>query len=89
MTRAGTDDFPAGLDAWTASDWVDYRARVEDGEGSAHAIDAVQRRRRRQTQSKTSQEKDAAPGASGAADLVQLTDREDSHLPTARRRGSL
>ncbi|WP_460074145.1 hypothetical protein [Streptomyces sp. YKOK-I1] len=50
------DDFPAALDDWTASDWADYRARVEDGEGSAHAIDAVQRRRRRQAQSKTPQE---------------------------------
>ncbi|KOG14584.1 hypothetical protein [Streptomyces viridochromogenes] len=56
MTRAGTDDFPAGLDAWTVDDWADYRARVEDGEGSAHAIDAVQRRRRRQAQGETSQE---------------------------------
>lgn len=64
------DDFPAALDDWTGSDWADYRARVEDGEGSAHAIDAVQRRRRRQVPSK------------------QLTDLEDSHLPTARRRES-
>ncbi|MBK3603232.1 MULTISPECIES: hypothetical protein [unclassified Streptomyces] len=64
------DDFPAALDDWTSSDWADYRARVEDGEGSAHAIDAVQRRRRRQAPSK------------------QLTDLEDSHLPTARRRES-
>jgi hypothetical protein len=56
VTRAGTDDFPAGLDDWTARDWADYRARVEDGEGSVRAIDAVQRRRRRQAQSKTSQE---------------------------------
>ncbi|MDT0566998.1 hypothetical protein RM704_05760 [Streptomyces sp. DSM 3412] len=53
MTRAGTDDFPAGLDDWTARDWADYRARVEDGEGSAHA---VQRRRRRQARSETPQE---------------------------------
>jgi hypothetical protein len=56
VTRAATDDFPAGLDDWTARDWADYRARVEDGEGSAHAIDAIQRRRRRQAQSETSPE---------------------------------
>ncbi|MER8225381.1 hypothetical protein ABTZ58_33480 [Streptomyces sp. NPDC094143] len=55
MTRAGTDDFPAGLDDWTARDWADYRARIEDGEGSAHAIDAIQRRRRRQAPSETPQ----------------------------------
>ncbi|WP_157876524.1 hypothetical protein [Streptomyces graminilatus] len=55
MTRAGTDDFPAGLEDWTARDWEDYRARIEDGEGSVRAIDAVQRRRRR-AQSETSQE---------------------------------
>jgi hypothetical protein len=56
VTRAGTDDFPAGLDDWTARDWADYRARVEDGEGSVRAIDAVQRRRRRQAPSETSPE---------------------------------
>lgn len=47
------EDFPAGLDDWTARDWADYRARIEDGEGSVRAIDAVQRRRRRRAQSKT------------------------------------
>ncbi|WP_159056703.1 hypothetical protein [Streptomyces yokosukanensis] len=52
----GADDFPAGLDNWTARDWAEYRERVEDGEGSAHAIDAVQRRRRRRAQSETAQE---------------------------------
>ncbi|MFD9435934.1 hypothetical protein [Streptomyces sp. NPDC060002] len=46
MTRIGTDDFPAGLDHWTDRDWEDYRARIEHGEGSVSAIDAVQRRRR-------------------------------------------
>ncbi|WP_330346739.1 hypothetical protein [Streptomyces sp. NBC_00582] len=82
------DDFPAALDDWTASDWADYRARVEDGEGSAHAIDAVQRRRRRQQPSRTSQEKYTVTGATGAGDLVQPMDLEDSHLSTARRRES-
>ncbi|CAL9278757.1 hypothetical protein SUDANB180_07553 [Streptomyces sp. enrichment culture] len=38
MTRAGTDDFPAGLDHWTAHDWADYRARIEDGR-SADVLD--------------------------------------------------
>jgi hypothetical protein len=56
VTRAGTDDFPAGLNHWTVRDWEDYRARVENGEGSAHAIDAVQRHRRRRAQSETPQE---------------------------------
>ncbi|MFF4717586.1 hypothetical protein ACFY2V_40275 [Streptomyces eurythermus] len=51
------EDFPAGLDHWTARDWADYRARIEDGEGSAHAIDAIQRRiRRRRAQNETPQE---------------------------------
>ncbi|GHE14186.1 hypothetical protein [Streptomyces alanosinicus] len=56
MTRAGTDDFPAGLDHWTDCDWEDYRARIEVGEGSGRAIEAVQRRRRRRAQSETPQE---------------------------------
>ncbi|MGW0992200.1 hypothetical protein ACWD5V_02590 [Streptomyces sp. NPDC002523] len=42
-----TDDFPAGLDDWSTRDWTEYRERVEDGEGSARAIDAVNRRRQR------------------------------------------
>lgn len=50
------EDFPAGLDDWTARDWADYRARIEDGEGSVRAIDAVQRRRRCQALSETPQE---------------------------------
>ncbi|MER5549194.1 hypothetical protein ABT072_43970 [Streptomyces sp. NPDC002589] len=41
------EDFPAGLDSWTSGDWAEYRRRVADGDGSARAIDAVQRRRRR------------------------------------------
>lgn len=45
MTRQGTDEFPASLDHWTHRDWEDYRARIEHGEGSVKAIDAVQRRR--------------------------------------------
>ncbi|MEU4655037.1 hypothetical protein AB0G32_14055 [Streptomyces sp. NPDC023723] len=57
MSRPGTDDFPAGLEKWTAHDWEDYRARIADGEGSARAIDAIQRHRRRQAQNEMSQEK--------------------------------
>ncbi|OQD51947.1 hypothetical protein BM536_037105 [Streptomyces phaeoluteigriseus] len=55
MTRIGTDDFPAGLDHWTDRDWEDYRARIEHGEGSVSAIDAVQRRRRCLVQSEPPQ----------------------------------
>ncbi|MFG3207344.1 hypothetical protein [Streptomyces sp. NPDC048192] len=39
--------FPGAVDAWTDADWADYRARIEDGEGSAAAIDAVNRCRRK------------------------------------------
>ncbi|MFI1568887.1 hypothetical protein ACH4ZX_38740 [Streptomyces sp. NPDC020490] len=41
------DAFPAALDSWTPADWREYRERVDDGEGSAAAIDAINRRRRR------------------------------------------
>lgn len=41
------DTFPAALDAWTSADWREYRERVDDGEGAAAAIDAINRRRRR------------------------------------------
>ncbi|MGJ5899224.1 hypothetical protein ACSCBZ_45905 [Streptomyces niveiscabiei] len=50
------DDFAVALDHWTARDWTEYRERVEDGEGSARAIDAIQRRRRRRGQNEQAQE---------------------------------
>ncbi|MEU2740942.1 hypothetical protein ABZ656_37775 [Streptomyces sp. NPDC007095] len=50
------DTFPAALDAWTPADWRDYRERVDDGEGSAAAIDAINRRRRRRTRDTTGTE---------------------------------
>ncbi|MFI6683509.1 hypothetical protein [Streptomyces sp. NPDC050485] len=50
-----TDDtsFPAALDRWTDADWSDYRQRVEDGERSCAAIDAVNRRLRQTAQEET------------------------------------
>ncbi|MFD4787608.1 hypothetical protein ACFWN1_11230 [Streptomyces sp. NPDC058459] len=39
--------FPAALDCWTSTDWREYRERVGDGEGSAAAIDVINRRRQR------------------------------------------
>ena len=50
------DTFPAALDGWTRADWQDYRERIEDGEGSAAAIDAITRRRRRQAREATGTE---------------------------------
>ncbi|WP_330342667.1 hypothetical protein [Streptomyces sp. NBC_00557] len=45
--KADEPSFPGALEAWTDADWAEYRARIEDGEGSAAAIDAVNRRRRK------------------------------------------
>ncbi|MEU2718775.1 hypothetical protein [Streptomyces sp. NPDC007205] len=50
------DTFPASLDAWTPADWRDYQERVADGEGSAAAIDAITRRRRRPSREATTAE---------------------------------
>ncbi len=50
------DTFPAALDAWTPAVRRDYRARVDGGEGSAAAIDAITRRRRRQARDATGAE---------------------------------
>lgn len=48
MSRSVTDDtYAAQVERWTAADWDEYRDRVECGEGSAAAIDAINRRRRR------------------------------------------
>ncbi|KOU39902.1 hypothetical protein [Streptomyces sp. WM6378] len=52
MTGEDTS-FPAALDRWTDADWSDFRERVEDGEGSCAAIDAVNRRLRRTAQKQT------------------------------------
>ncbi|MFH9983703.1 hypothetical protein ACH4ND_31705 [Streptomyces sp. NPDC017179] len=41
----GDEVFPAALDQWTPEDWQEYRRRVEDGEGSVRAMDAITRRR--------------------------------------------
>ncbi|MFF7903788.1 hypothetical protein ACFZCV_34280 [Streptomyces sp. NPDC007920] len=41
----GAETFPEALDQWTPEDWQEYRRRVEDGEGSVRAMNAITRRR--------------------------------------------
>jgi hypothetical protein len=56
--------FPGALEAWTDADWAEYRARIEDGEGSAAAIDAVNRRRRKpQTRQPSGPPAEASPAS--------------------------
>jgi hypothetical protein len=42
---SGDEVFPSVLDQWTPEDWQEYRRRIEDGEGSVRAINAIMRRR--------------------------------------------
>ncbi|MGW4517297.1 hypothetical protein ACWEO4_36190 [Streptomyces sp. NPDC004393] len=43
----GGEEFPAVLDRWTTADWDEYADRIQCGEGSVRAMDAVTRRRAR------------------------------------------
>ncbi|MFD8354593.1 hypothetical protein ACFV1X_37415 [Streptomyces coelicoflavus] len=56
MTSA-EEAFPSALDCWTAEDWHDYRRRVEDGEGSVSAMEAITRRRTRETKAGTGEQR--------------------------------
>ncbi|MEU4986629.1 MULTISPECIES: hypothetical protein [unclassified Streptomyces] len=56
MTSA-EEAFPSTLDHWTAEDWQDYRRRVEDGERSVSAMDAITRRRTRETKTGTGEQR--------------------------------
>ncbi|MER5227698.1 hypothetical protein [Streptomyces flaveus] len=47
---AGDEAFPSALDQWTPEDWQEYRSRIEDGEGSVRAMDAITRRWARETE---------------------------------------
>ncbi len=46
----GDEAFPAALDQWTPEDGQEYRRRIEDGEGSVRSMDAIRRRRTRESE---------------------------------------
>jgi hypothetical protein len=46
----GDEAFPSALDQWTPEDWQEYRRRIEDGEGSVRSMDAITRRRTRESE---------------------------------------
>jgi hypothetical protein len=48
--NGGEETFPSALDGWTPEDWQEYRRRIEDGEGSVRAMDAITRRRTREAE---------------------------------------
>jgi hypothetical protein len=48
--NGGDEAFPSALDQWTPEDWQEYRRRIEDGEGSVRSMDAITRRRTRESE---------------------------------------
>ncbi len=48
--NGGDGTFPAALDQWTPEDWQEYRRRIQDSEASVKAMDAITRRRTRESE---------------------------------------
>ncbi|MFF9675778.1 hypothetical protein ACF1GS_29395 [Streptomyces eurythermus] len=48
--NGGDEAFPAALDQWAPEDGQEYRRRIEDGEGGVRSMDAIRRRRTRESE---------------------------------------
>ncbi|MEU7051380.1 hypothetical protein [Streptomyces eurythermus] len=48
--NGGDEAFPAALDQWAPEDGQEYCRRIEDGEGGVRSMDAITRRRTRESE---------------------------------------